>query len=113
MLAVDRLERAARSRLPNPAAEIETTLTRDAELVFDPKSVSESHQAANSDSAPRQHTPTDVPDSKRPARPHSRQPFRNYVFGPDDQLHQAFLARQEAINADLSRARELRGKPPV
>jgi hypothetical protein len=29
MLAIDRLERAVRSRLPNPAAELETTLTRE------------------------------------------------------------------------------------
>jgi hypothetical protein len=38
MLAIGRLERTVRSRLPNPAAEIETTLTRDTELTFDPKS---------------------------------------------------------------------------
>jgi hypothetical protein len=113
MLAIDRLERAARSRLPDPATEIETTLTRDAELVFDPKSISEAHQAANSDSAQRQHTPTDVPDSKQPATPKSRQPFRDYVFAPDDPMQRAFLARREAIKANMAKARQLRGEPPV
>jgi hypothetical protein len=38
--AIDRVERAVRSHLPNPAAEIETTVTRDAALVLGPKSAS-------------------------------------------------------------------------
>ena len=39
--AIERIERAVRSRLSNPVAEIDTTVTRDTELVFDPKSESE------------------------------------------------------------------------
>jgi hypothetical protein len=38
MLAIDRMERTLRSRQPDPATEIETTITRDAELIFDPQS---------------------------------------------------------------------------
>ena len=113
MVAIDRLERAIRGRLPNPAAEIETTVTRDAELVFDPKSVRErpkdqpapktNKQAANSDSTQRQHTPTDVPDSKEPDSPESRQSFENDAFDADTSTpitfallprHRAFLARR-------------------
>jgi hypothetical protein len=37
MRAIDRMEHTLRSRLPNPTAEIETTITRDAELIFAPQ----------------------------------------------------------------------------
>jgi len=101
MHAIDGLERAVRSRLPNPAAELETTLTRDTRLVFDPKSESEDDEdgenqgradkpppanasspqrtpgSQNSESPQRQHTPAHVPHSKQPETLDSRHSLIN------------------------------------
>jgi hypothetical protein len=120
MVAIDRLERAVRSRLPNPAAEIETTVTRDAELVFDPKSVRErpkdqpapqtNKQAANSDSTQRQHTPTDVSHSKQPETPDSG------IFAlldPNDPVNQIFIQAEERKRRKWAEAEALKRKPPV
>jgi hypothetical protein len=109
MLAIDRLERAVRSQLPNPATELETTLTRDTELTFVPKSTwgendkgneeqtqnepkdsqpgnpapETAAQAGNSDSGQNQHTPAQVPHSKRAKTPESRSSFRDQMRDPN------------------------------
>jgi hypothetical protein len=49
MTAVGRIERAVRSRLPNPAAEIAATITRETRLIFDPKSDSEEDQGCGAE----------------------------------------------------------------
>ena len=117
MVAIDRLERAIRGRLPNPAAEIETTVTRDAELVFDPKSVRErpkaqpapqtTKKAANSDSTQRQDTPTDVPDSKYPMPAEWQQLVAEGKLDPND--HWAVgVAKAERIWAEAEVMRRKR-----
>ncbi len=119
MVAIDRLERAVRSRLPNPAAEIETTLTRDAELVFDPKSVREhqkdlqapeiSHEAASSDSAQGQHTPTDLPDSKEPQAPDWRQMAKDKTLRDEE----VWARYSEQLATFQACAEARRRKPPA
>jgi hypothetical protein len=47
MLAIARLERTIRSQLPNPAAGLETTLTRETELSYVPKSAWGEHDQGN------------------------------------------------------------------
>jgi hypothetical protein len=110
MLAIDRLERSMRSRLPNPATELETTLTRDTELTFVPKSAwgendegneeqtqsdhqqggveakdgnltaGTATQSANFASPQNQHTPAQMPHSKQAKTPESRLAFLGRRF---------------------------------
>jgi hypothetical protein len=124
--AIERIERAVRSRLPNPAAEIDTTVTRDTELVFGPQSESEeddeyedqqddeereanergqsvdsgresASQLADSESPQRQYTPTHVPDSKQPEMPESRHSFRNKMMDPETTTETKFAQLRQQI----------------
>ena len=76
MVAIDRLERAVRSRLPNPAAEIQNTLTRETELVFDPKS--ERDEEDHDDGGPIEFE-TAATRSNQPD-PETRSPTRQFGF---------------------------------
>jgi hypothetical protein len=70
MLAIDRLERSARSRLPNPAAELETTLTRDTELSYAPKSAWGEHDEGNEERDASDHQQSDPgANDGQPGRP--------------------------------------------
>jgi hypothetical protein len=59
MLAIDRLERTIRSQLPNPAAELETTLTRETELAYVPKSAWGEHDEGNEEQDASDHQQSD------------------------------------------------------
>lgn len=152
LFALNRLERAVRSGLPNPA-EINTTLTRETVLVFDPKSEAEEDdeddefypqeqeedqappqdrkdqlgqpvqpgqpvsstqsvqsvalvpathpQPANSDLAVRQHAPAQVPDSKQPPPPESRQFFNNKILNPQSRLQTRLRAQRAYLTTGI------------
>jgi hypothetical protein len=63
MTAVGRIERAVRSRLPNPAAEIAATITRETRLIFDPKSDSEEDQGCGAE--PEEPEESEAADEER------------------------------------------------
>jgi hypothetical protein len=124
MLAIERLERSVRSRLPNPAAEIDTTITRNTELIFDPKSASRrhiveqpdpeiTHQAANSDATQRQHTPTDVPDSNQPETPDSRQSFIHKMPVPTTRTVGTWAERAAKVEMGWAQTLASKRKPPA
>jgi hypothetical protein len=130
LFAIDRLERAVRSRLPSPAAEIQTTVTRDTELVVDFKTEEDDEdeyyqqevaqvaapvrkdqpvqpvasgresasQLADSESQHLQHTPTDVPDSKQPESPETRQSLRAKMRDPETSAETKFARVREQIS---------------
>jgi hypothetical protein len=67
MHAIDRLERAVRSRLPKPSAEIQTTLTRDIELVSNqPESPQSWHSFKNKMRDPETTDETKVAQLREP-----------------------------------------------
>jgi uncharacterized protein YhaN len=130
MFAIGRLERAVRTRLPNRVAEIETTVTRDTELVFDFKTEDEddeeyedeeadeereqddrsqsvdsgresASQLADSESPQRQYTPTHVPHSKQPEMHETRHSFRNKMLHPETTTETKF-AQLRQVAAVLS-----------
>jgi len=113
MLAIDRLERTIRSQLPNPAAGLETTLTRDAELSYVPKSAWGEHDEGNEEQThseakdgqpgnPSQYTPAQVPHSKQPVIPESRLLFlRRRYQNPNLTQEERAAAFQEFQNTPL------------
>jgi hypothetical protein len=128
--AISRVERAASSRLPTPAAELQTTVTRDTALVFDPKSESEydedqenddqeaGHQvpsaprSTNSESPQRQHTPAHVPHSKGPQKLDSRHSFINKMRDPETSSETKFDQLKEQVTLLATKRRAERMKPP-
>jgi hypothetical protein len=128
MLAIERLERTIRSQLPNPAAGLETTLTRETELSYVPKSAWGEHdegneeqthseakdgqpgnpapetaaQSGNSGSGQSQYTPAQVSHSKQPVIPESRLLFlRRRYQNPNLTEEERDAAFQEFQNTPL------------